>query len=129
MNIADETLDNPRVSATDRHDLKSRTEGSEHRQCGVPAVRRAPRNPAIARTGEQHPRSSQTAGDVLGQTVPRHTSAALVDFLGDIVARQPKGRAIHVIAGNCRRMTQGRRTFLLTHPNGPRHSPRHTRRG
>src|SRR4026209_825573 len=29
-------------------------------------------------------------GEVLGQTVPRHTSAAFVDFLNDIVASQPK---------------------------------------
>ena len=34
----------------------------------------------------------------VGQTVPRHTSAAFVDFLGDIVASQPKRRAIYVIA-------------------------------
>jgi hypothetical protein len=40
------------------------------------------------------------SGEVLGQTVPRHTSAAFVEFLGDIVASQPKGRAIHVIADN-----------------------------
>ena len=38
------------------------------------------------------------SGEVLGQTVPRHTSAAFVDFLGDIVASQPKRREIHVIA-------------------------------
>ena len=40
------------------------------------------------------------SGEVLGQTVPRHTSAAFVDFLGDIVASQPKRREIHVIADN-----------------------------
>ena len=32
------------------------------------------------------------SGEVLGQTVPRHTSAAFVEFLGDIVTTQPKGR-------------------------------------
>ena len=31
------------------------------------------------------------SGEVLGQTVPRHTSAAFVEFLGDIVASQPRG--------------------------------------
>src|SRR5262252_6092598 len=39
-------------------------------------------------------------GHVLGQTVPRHTSAAFVEFLGDIVASQPRGREIHVILDN-----------------------------
>src|SRR5947209_18140668 len=40
------------------------------------------------------------SGEVLGQTVPRHTSAAFVDFLGDIVATQPKRTELHVIADN-----------------------------
>jgi transposase len=31
------------------------------------------------------------SGEVLAQTVPRHTSAAFVEFLGDVVASQPKG--------------------------------------
>ena len=31
------------------------------------------------------------SGEVLGQTVPRHTSAAFVEFLGDIVTSQPIG--------------------------------------
>src|SRR3954452_22047908 len=38
------------------------------------------------------------SGEVLGQTVPRHTSAAFVDFLADLVATQPAVRKIHVIA-------------------------------
>jgi transposase len=38
------------------------------------------------------------SGEVFAQTVPRHTSAAFVDVLGDIVASQPKRREIHVIA-------------------------------
>jgi hypothetical protein len=42
------------------------------------------------------------SGEVLGQTMPRHTSAAFVDCLGDIVASQPKWREIHVIADNLR---------------------------
>jgi transposase len=58
------------------------------------------------------------SGEVLGQTVPRHTSAAFVAFLGEIVASQPKGRAIHVIADNLStHKTQAVRTFLVEHPN------------
>jgi transposase len=59
-----------------------------------------------------------TSGEVLGQTVPRHTSAAFVEFLGDIVASQPKRREIHVIADNLStHKTQAVRTFLLEHPH------------
>ena len=58
------------------------------------------------------------SGEVLGQTVARHTSAAFVDFLTDIVASQPKRRTIHVIADNLStHKTQAVRTFLLEHPN------------
>ncbi len=39
-------------------------------------------------------------GRVVGQTVPRHTSAAFVAFLDTVVATQPRGRAIHVIVDN-----------------------------
>src|SRR5262249_39829263 len=54
------------------------------------------------------------SGEVRGQTVPRHTSAASVDFLSDIVASQPKQREIHVIADNlATHKTQAVRTFLL----------------
>jgi transposase len=57
------------------------------------------------------------SGEMLGQTVPRHTSAAFVEFLGDIVTTQPKGRQIHVIADNLStHKTQAVRTFLLEHP-------------
>ena len=57
-------------------------------------------------------------GEVLGQTVPRHTSAAFVDFLGDIVTSQPARREIHVIADNLStHKTQAVRTFLIAHPN------------
>jgi len=57
------------------------------------------------------------SGEVLAETVPRHTSAAFVEFLGDIVASQPKGREIHVIADNLStHKTQAVRTFLLEHP-------------
>jgi transposase len=58
------------------------------------------------------------SGEVLGQTVPRHTSAAFVAFLGDVVTSQPKGREIHVIADNLStHKTQAVRTFLIEHPN------------
>ena len=58
------------------------------------------------------------SGEVLGQTVPRHTSAAFVEFLGDIVASQPRRREIHVIADNLStHKTQAVRTFLLAHPH------------
>ncbi len=55
---------------------------------------------------------------MLAQTVPRHTSAAFVEFLGDIVADQPPGREIHVIADNLStHKTQAVRTFLVAHPH------------
>lgn len=57
-------------------------------------------------------------GEVLGQTVPRHTSAAFVAFLGDIVASQPKNREIHVIADNLStHKTQAVQGFLREHPH------------
>jgi transposase len=58
------------------------------------------------------------SGEVMGQTAPRHTSAAFVAFLAEIVASQPKGRAIHVIADNLStHKTQAVRTFLVEHPH------------
>jgi transposase len=39
-------------------------------------------------------------GEVLGKTAARHTSAEFVAFLIDIVANQPRGKEIHVIADN-----------------------------
>jgi transposase len=39
-------------------------------------------------------------GEVLGKTADRHTSAEFVAFLTDIVANQPRGKEIHVIADN-----------------------------
>jgi len=39
-------------------------------------------------------------GDVMGKTTPRHTSAEFIDFLGQIVASQPEGREIHIVADN-----------------------------
>ena len=39
-------------------------------------------------------------GAVLGKTADRHTSAQFVGFLEEIVASQPRGKEIHVIADN-----------------------------
>jgi len=39
-------------------------------------------------------------GEVLGKTAERHTSSEFVAFLTDIVANQPRGKEIHVIADN-----------------------------
>lgn len=40
------------------------------------------------------------SGEVLAKTSDRHTSAEFVGFLGEVVASQPAGREIHVIADN-----------------------------
>ena len=55
-------------------------------------------------------------GEIIGQTVPRHTSAAFVEFLSDIVALHPR-REIHVIVDNLSaHKTKGVQTFLDAHP-------------
>ena len=55
-------------------------------------------------------------GAIIGQTVPRHTSAAFVDFLTDIVATYPR-RDIHVIVDNlAAHKTKGVQAFLDAHP-------------
>jgi len=56
-------------------------------------------------------------GQVVGKTTSRHTSAEFVAFLGDLLAHQPAGRDIHIIADNLsahktRRVTE----FLQSHP-------------
>src|SRR3954467_14580849 len=52
------------------------------------------------------------SGEVRAEPVPRHTSAAFVEFLEDIVTSQPLGREIHVIADNLStHKTQAVRTF------------------
>ena len=57
-------------------------------------------------------------GEVLGKTADRHTSAEFVAFLADIVAHQPEGREIHVIADNLSaHKTQQVRDFLAAHSN------------
>jgi transposase len=56
-------------------------------------------------------------GEVVGQTVPRHTSDAFVEFLTDVVDAAPRAREIHVILDNLStHKTQAVRTFLLHHP-------------
>ena len=57
-----------------------------------------------------------TTGEIIGQTVPRHTSAAFVEFLRDIVATHRR-REIHVIVDNLSaHKTKAVQAFLDTHP-------------
>ena len=57
-------------------------------------------------------------GEVLGKTAARHTSAEFVAFLTDIVANQPRGKAIHVIADNLSaHKTKHVDAFLAEHTN------------
>jgi transposase len=57
-------------------------------------------------------------GAVLGKTAERHTSAEFVAFLSDIVANQPRGKEIHVIADNLSAHKTARvDEFLDRHPN------------
>ena len=57
-------------------------------------------------------------GAVLGKTAQRHTSAEFVAFLTDIVANQPRGKEIHVIADNLSAHKTARvDDFLDSHPN------------
>ena len=56
-------------------------------------------------------------GEVLGKTTARHTSAEFVAFLEDIVANQPRGKEIHVIADNLSaHKTKQVSAFLEAHP-------------
>ena len=57
------------------------------------------------------------SGEILGKTAPRHTSAEFVGFLQEIVASQPAGKAIHVIADNLSaHKTKAVEAFLQAHP-------------
>ncbi len=57
-------------------------------------------------------------GEVLGKTAARHTSAEFVAFLTDLVANQPKGKEIHVIADNLSaHKTLRVEAFLAEHTN------------
>jgi transposase len=62
------------------------------------------------------------SGEILGKTARRHTSAEFVSFLEDIVASQPSGKPIHVIADNLSaHKTKLVDTFLEAHPNVSMH--------
>jgi transposase len=55
-------------------------------------------------------------GEIIGQTAPRHTSEAFVEFLGDVLATQPRGD-LHVIVDNLSaHKTQRVQAFLDAHP-------------
>lgn len=55
-------------------------------------------------------------GTIIGQTVPRHTSAAFVEFLGELAAAHPR-RDIHVIVDNlAAHKTKVVQAFLDAHP-------------
>ena len=56
-------------------------------------------------------------GQVLGKTASRHTSAEFVAFLSDLLAQQPAGRDVHIIADNLSaHKTRAVREFLQSHP-------------
>src|ERR1022692_2132994 len=56
-------------------------------------------------------------GEVLGKTAARHTSAEFVAFLSDIVANQPRGKEIRVIADNLSAHKSALvKDFLAVHP-------------
>jgi transposase len=56
------------------------------------------------------------SGNVLGKPAERHTSEEFVAFLSDIVASQPRGKEIHIIADNLSaHKTRRVRDFLAEH--------------
>lgn len=54
-------------------------------------------------------------GEVIGKTSPRHTSQEFVAFLSDIVASQPRGKEIHIIADNLSAHKTARVDQFLAH--------------
>jgi transposase len=65
-----------------------------------------------------------SSGQVLGQTAQRHTRAEFVAFLADVVATQPEGKEIHVIADNLSaHKTKAVDEFLAAHPKVQLHYP------
>jgi transposase len=61
-------------------------------------------------------------GHVQGQAVPRHTSAAFVAFLGQVLDPQSKRRALHVICDNLSaHKTRAVRDWLTAHPHVTMH--------
>jgi hypothetical protein len=65
-------------------------------------------------------------GEVLAKTSARHTSAEFVDFLAQIVASQPAGREIHVIADNLSAHKTKKVNFLRLTPRFGSTTPRPT---
>ena len=58
------------------------------------------------------------SGEVLGKTARHHTRAEFVGFLADVVASQPAGKEIHLIADNLSaHKTKLVDAFLAAHPN------------
>ncbi len=56
-------------------------------------------------------------GEVVGKTVARHTSQEFVAFVAEVVAKQPRGKEIHLIADNLSAHKTPRvEQFLATHP-------------
>src|ERR1700739_2095481 len=53
----------------------------------------------------------------MGKTAPHHTSQEFVAFLADLVANQPRGKEIHLIADNLSaHKTKREEQFLAAHP-------------
>lgn len=58
------------------------------------------------------------SGEVLGKTAARHTSEQFVAFLTEVVANQPEGQEIHIIADNLSAHKTARvKEFLAAHAN------------
>jgi transposase len=58
------------------------------------------------------------SGEILGKTASHHTSAEFVGFLADVIASQPAGKEIHVIADNLSaHKTKLVDAFLAAHSN------------
>jgi transposase len=56
-------------------------------------------------------------GEVVGKTAARHTSQEFVAFLAEVVANQPRGKQIHLIADNLSaHKTKRVEQFLIAHP-------------
>src|SRR5271163_2838344 len=62
-------------------------------------------------------------GEVLGKTAARHTSQEFIAFLAEVVANQPRGKEIHIIADNLSAHKTTRvEEFLTTHTNTNSHT-------
>src|SRR3954452_19946014 len=83
-----------------------------------PVVIFDPWAPPVSGPSPRRPRRRSVAGASSATRRVLHTSAGFVEFLGDLVASQPVGREIHVIADNLStHKTQAVRTFLIDHPH------------